>query len=109
MIRTEKTLSEVMALLSSQGYTEGYNLLQLRGSRDNQSNEIDFANLVIDKIYRFSGQNDAADEAILYSISNLKNGLKGLFVNGYGIYTDEEASTIIEKISLNTLDYANHE
>ncbi|MDV3871427.1 MAG: hypothetical protein E6Q26_06145 [Acinetobacter sp.] len=109
MIRTEKTLSEVMALLSSQGYTEDYNLLQLRGSRDNQSNEIDFANLVIDKIYRFSGQNDAADEAILYSISNLKNGLKGLFVNGYGIYTDEEASTIIEKISLNTLDYANHE
>jgi hypothetical protein len=98
-----------MALLSSQGYTEDYNLLQLRGSRDNQSNEIDFANLVIDKIYRFSGQNDAADEAILYSISNLKNGLKGLFVNGYGIYTDEEASTIIEKISLNTLDYANHE
>ena len=109
MIRTDKTLSEVMALLSSQGYTEDYNLLQLRGSRDNQSNEIDFANLVIDKIYRFSGQNDAADEAILYSISNLKNGLKGLFVNGYGIYTDEEASTIIEKISLNTLDYANHE
>ena len=109
MIRTEKTLSEVMALLSSQGYTEDYNLLQIRGSRDNQSNEIDFANLVIDKIYRFSGQNDAADEAILYSISNLKNGLKGLFVNGYGIYTDEEASTIIEKISLNTLDYANHE
>lgn len=109
MIQTEKTLSEVMALLSSQGYTEDYNLLQLRGSRDNQSNEIDFANLVIDKIYRFSGQNDAADEAILYSISNLKNGLKGLFVNGYGIYTDEEASTIIEKISLNTLDYANHE
>lgn len=109
MIRTEKTLSEVMALLSSQGYTEDYNLLQLRGSRDNQSNEIDFANLVIDKIYRFSGQNDAADEAILYSISNLKNGLKGLFINGYGIYTDEEASTIIEKISLNTLDYANHE
>ena len=109
MIRTEKTLSEVMALLSSQGYTEDYNLLQLRGSRDNQSNEIDFANLVIDKIYRFSGQNDAVDEAILYSISNLKNGLKGLFVNGYGIYTDEEASTIIEKISLNTLDYANHE
>ena len=109
MIRTEKTLSEVMALLSSQGYTEDYNLLQLRGSRDNQSNEIDFANLVIDKIYRFSGQNDAADEAILYSKSNIKNGLKGLFVNGYGIYTDEEASTIIEKISLNTLDYANHE
>ncbi len=109
MIRTEKTLSEVMTLLNSQGYTEDYNLLQLRGSRDNQSNEIDFANLVIDKIYRFSGQNDAADEAILYSISNLKNGLKGLFVNGYGIYTDEEASTIIEKISLNTLDYANHE
>ena len=109
MIRTEKTLSEVMALLSSQGYTEDYNLLQLRGSRDNQSNEIDFANLVIDKIYRFSGQNDAADEAILYSISNLKNGIKGIFVNGYGIYTDEDATTIIEKISLNTVDYANHE
>lgn len=102
MIRTEKTLSEVMAVLNSQGYTEDYNLLQLPGYRHNESTEIDFRHLVIDKVYRFSGQNDAADEAILYSISNLKNGIKGVFVNGYGIYTDEEATAIIEKISLST-------
>ncbi|MBF6652954.1 hypothetical protein C3B47_08620 [Flavobacterium columnare] len=104
MISTEKTLSEVIAVLDKRGYTENFNLLEVQDSYKDDGGKIDLNDLVIDKIYRFTGQNDVDDEAILYAMRNIKDGAKGIFVNGYGIYTDEEATAIIEKISVNEVD-----
>ena len=44
---------------------------------------------LIDKVYRFEGDSDPADEATVYAISSPKYGIKGVPVNGTGIYTDE--------------------
>lgn len=104
MINTEKTLSEVMGVLRQRGYTEDFNLLEVRDSYTDKGGKIDIKDLVIDKIYRFSGLNDVEDEAILYAMRNTRDGAKGVLVNGYGIYTDEEATAIIEKISVNEID-----
>ncbi len=104
MISTEKTLSEVIAVLRERGYTEDFNLLEVQNSYKDDGVKIELNDLVIDKIYRFSGQNDVDDEAILYAMHNIKDGAKGIFVNGYGIYTDDEADAIIEKISVNEVD-----
>lgn len=104
MIQTEKTLSEVMEVLRKRGYTEDFNLLEVRDSYKEGGKKIDLKDLVIDKIYRFSGLNDVEDESILYAMHNTRDGAKGLLVNGYGIYTDEEATEIIKKISVNELD-----
>lgn len=103
MIRVEKTLSEVMTVLNRQGYTQDYNLLHVPNSCLDVKDKMSLKHLVITGIHRFSGQNDAADEAILYAIHNIKNGAKGILVNGYGIYTDEHATAIIEKISMNAI------
>lgn len=100
MIVTEKTLSQVMEVLRQRGYTEDFNLLEVRDSYVKDGEKIDLSDIVIDKIYRFSGQNDVADEAILYAMRNLKDGAKGVFVNGYGTYTDDEADEIIRKITV---------
>ncbi|PZU79905.1 MAG: hypothetical protein DI529_17100, partial [Chryseobacterium sp.] len=61
-------------------------------------------NIVIDKIYRFTGLNDLEDEAILYAMRNQKDGAKGIFVNGYGTYSDSVANSIIEQIAVNEDD-----
>lgn len=104
MIHTEKTLSEVIEVLKGRGYTEDFNLLEVKDSYKEEGDPVDINDLVIDKIYRFSEQNDVEDEAILYAMRNLKDGAKGIFVNGYGIYTDEEATAIIEQITINEVD-----
>lgn len=62
------------------------------------------SDIVIDKIYRFSGQNDVDDEAILYAMRNTKDGAKGVFVNGYGIYSDDDADAIIDQITIHEDD-----
>ena len=64
MITTEKTLSEVMEILRQRGYTEDFNLLEVSASYTPDKHCININDLVIDKIYRFTGQNDPDDEAM---------------------------------------------
>lgn len=100
MIFTEKTLVEVIEILRSRGYTEDFNLLEENLSYSRQGEEVDISDIVIDRIYRFTGLNDVDDESILYAMRNVKDGVKGILVNGYGIYTDGGANAIINTISL---------
>ena len=44
------------------------------------------------------------DEAILYAMRNQKDGAKGIFVNGYGTYSDSVSNSIIEQIAVNEDD-----
>jgi len=104
MLSTEKTLSEVIEILRQRGYTEDFNLLEENISYKKGGEKVDLNDIVIDKIYRFTGQNDLEDEAILYAMTNQKDGAKGVFVNGYGTYTDSGANAVISKITVNEND-----
>ncbi|WP_343532928.1 phosphoribosylpyrophosphate synthetase [Pedobacter sp.] len=99
MIRTEKTLSEVMEVLRGRGYVEDFNLLEENISYRDGGEKVNLSDIIIDKIYRFTGQNDPDDEAILYAMRNVKDGAKGIFVNGFGIYTDDRADAVIAQIT----------
>ena len=98
MINTEKTLTEVIEVLRSRGYVEDFNLFEVGLSYKKSNEKVNLNDIVIDKTYRFTGQNDLEDEAVLYAMRNTKDGVKGIFVNGYGTYSDKEADEIIGKI-----------
>lgn len=100
MIFTEKTLVEVIEVLRKRGYTEDFNLLEENISYTKGGEKVDLNDIVIDRIYRFTGLSDLDDESILYAMRNVKDGVKGIFVNGYGTYTDAGANEIIRKISI---------
>jgi len=104
MIQTEKTLTEVLEVLRGRGYTEDFNLLEEYASYKKNGEKVNLHDIVIDKIYRFTGENDMEYESILYAMRNKKDGAKGVFVNGYGTYTDELANAIIKEISVNEID-----
>lgn len=98
---TEKPLSQVLDVLRKRGYTEDLNLLEEGISYKEDHTAVDLDELVIDKIYRFTGFNDLDDEAILYAIHNKADGVKGVIVNGYGTYSNPAANSIIEAIAVN--------
>ena len=104
VLSTEKTLSEVIEVLRQRGYTEDFNLLEENISYKIDGEKVNLRDIVIDKIYRFTGLNDLEDEAILYAMRNQKDGAKGVFVNGYGTYSDSAANSIIEQISVDEDD-----
>lgn len=53
------------------------------------------------EVYRFEGNTDPADEAVVYGIES-KNGLKGVLVNAYGPYSDTMSSEMARKLQIHT-------
>ena len=92
------TLSETMQRLKAEGYTEDFNLgFDCVHCRNGQL-KIFPSDFHIDKYFRFEGQSDPSDAAILYAISSEKYGVRGLLVNGYGIYSEPIADQMLAKL-----------
>jgi len=86
----ETTLSETMNLLRKDGYRYDFNLREnlLHCSHQGESFSVD--DLVIDQVYRFEGDSNPDDSAVLYAISAPNVGLKGVLVDGYGVSSNED-------------------
>ena len=52
----------------------------------------------IDKSFRFDVDEDPSDQAVLYAISSQVHNIKGLLVNGYGIYSDDVSNDMLDKL-----------
>jgi hypothetical protein len=92
------TLSEAIEILKKQGYIEDFNIHGnlLRSSSGNHT--LGHTEFVIDKSFRFDVDEDPSDQAMLYAISSTDNNIKGLLVNGYGIYSEDETNELLEKL-----------
>jgi len=96
------TLSETINELIKLGYTHDFNIQE----ECLVCNQLNFTlspnDFQIDKVYRFEGASNPADQSILYAISSPGLKIKGTLVNGYGISADETSSKLIEKLQTNT-------
>jgi hypothetical protein len=90
------TVSEAVNDLKKRGYTEDFNITSDALVCDLARFHPDDFEIV--EIYRFEGNSDPADEAIVYAIES-KVGLKGVLVNGYGISADPLSSSMVKKFS----------
>ena len=99
MVSYMLTLSERMNELRLKGYKEEFNIQCDGIDSGNGCIKLSPDDFQIDAYYRFEGQSDPADEAILYAISSERYGLKGLLVNGYGVYSDDMTNEMLKKLS----------
>ena len=91
------TVSQAVNELKKRGYTLDFNLQENCIICNQQKfNPEDFK---IVEVYRFEGDSDPADEAVVYAIES-KNGLKGVLVNGYGISAETLSSDMAKKLSM---------
>ena len=58
----------------------------------------------VDKYYRFEGESNPSDSAILYAISSDKYQLKGVLVNAYGIYSESVTDEMVEKLDIRKIN-----
>src|SRR5690606_38923065 len=92
------TLSGPMEKLKTEGYTEDFNLNTDCIYCNNGQLKMFPDDFRIDKFYRFEGLSDPAEASILYAISSEKYDVKGLLVDGYGIYSEPLTSEMIAKL-----------
>ena len=92
------TLTEGINALKLQGYTQDFNLKEnclecIAGKKNLLPHEF-----TIDKSFRFDVDEDPSDQAVLYAISSHIHNIKGLLVNGYGIYSDAVSNDMLDKL-----------
>lgn len=92
------TLSQAMNALRDEGYVEDFNLKHDCIECNNGERILLNSEFEVDSFYRFEGMSDPADASILYAISSKKHQLKGLLVNGYGIYSDQLTDEMLQKL-----------
>lgn len=95
---TMTTLSEIITKLKAEGYTEDFNLKDQYLAGQRSAIWLSPDEFVVDRHYRFEGNSDPDDEAVVYAISAPKFNLKGTLVNGYGIYSDAGADELVRAL-----------
>jgi len=88
-MKSYETVTEALADLKRRGFTHDFNLRV--GQFQWQALAATYApsQLHIMETYRFEGDSDPADEAIVYAIS-ADDGVHGSFVSAYGPYANSE-------------------
>ena len=93
------TVTEAVKGLRQRGYTIDFNLEADRIFCDQTPLSLTPAEFEITEVYRFEGDSDPADEAIVYAIESI-HGQKGMLVNGFGISADKIGEEMIKKLSV---------
>ena len=97
---TYETVSGAVNGLIKRGYTMDFNLDEnCIVCQEDKFNPEDFE---IVEVYRFEGNSDPADEAIVYAIESNK-GHKGVLVNGYGPSSETIGSEIAKKLHIHSI------
>jgi len=96
------TLSQTINGLKGEGYLLDFNIKDECLVCHQTPIELHPDDFEIDKVFRFEGESNPDDEAILYAISSPKYGVKGVLVNGYGISADDASNAIAAKLQRHT-------
>jgi hypothetical protein len=91
------TVSEAVNGLKARGFELDFNLQENCLICD--AGKFDVNDFEIVEVYRFEGNSDPSDEAVVYAIES-KTGMKGVLVNGYGISADAMSSDMAKKLTI---------
>jgi len=90
------TVTEAVNGLKQRGYTLDFNL---KGSLvECEGQNFNPKEFEITEFHRFEGNSDPGDEAVVYAIES-RNGLKGVLVNAFGVYSEPLSDEMIKKLS----------
>jgi len=87
--RSMTPLSVVMNRLTEKGYGSEFKIEKEGAVLDGASRHYQPSELKIVKIYRFEGESDPGDMAVLYAVES-NDEEKGLILNAYGTYSDQD-------------------
>lgn len=91
------TVTEAIKDLKARGFTLDFNLHTDMLQCFNPDMMLSPKDFEIQEIYRFDGNTDPGDEAIVYAIES-KDGHKGVFVNGYGPSAEAVGADMMKKL-----------
>jgi hypothetical protein len=92
------TLSEAVNDLQKRGFTTDFKLCNDGIECPMPELKLNPDHFEIMEVHHFDGMTDPADEAIVYAIESKDGKIKGMLVNGYGIYTESLSDQMLKKL-----------
>lgn len=96
---TYDTVTEAVSGLKQRGYNIDFNLEADGVCCTDTPLSLKPAEFEITEFYRFEGESDPADEAVVYAIES-HGGHKGLLVTGFGISAEGMGEEMVEKLTV---------
>lgn len=97
-MREAQTLSQVLERLQRKGYVEDFKAYG-QGMRVIPKNiMVDPETLIVDGIYRFEGETDLNEEAMIFALNCPKNNFKGTYVVAFGPMMDSADIAIVQRL-----------
>lgn len=93
------TLAEAVNGLKQRGYTIDFNIERDRIVCHKTPLVLQPHQFEITEVYRFEGDTDPADEAVVFAIES-KEGEKGVLVSGYGASDDAVTDEMMQKLRM---------
>ena len=90
------TVSQAVNGLKERGYTLDFNLKS--NSLECEGQKFNAKDFEITEFHRFEGNSDPGDEAVVYAIES-KNGMKGVLVNAFGVYSESLSDDMMKKLN----------
>lgn len=94
------TVSTAITTLKERGYKTDFNLAFDKLICNETKACLNPDEFEITEVYRFEGESNPSDQAVVYAVAAKDGGMKGVFVNGYGIYSDPLSDDMIKKLSM---------
>ena len=100
LLTNKGTLADAMRTLREKGYTANFSLQQDKVVCSEGRCELGPEDFEVEHAFRFDVMSDPGDQSVLYAISAKNHDIKGLLVNGYGIYSEPSTNEILRKLDV---------
>ncbi|CAN5530574.1 hypothetical protein BH10BAC5_BH10BAC5_05030 [soil metagenome] len=94
-----KTVSQIMERMREHHFIHDFSVSEDKLVCKSTGESFTPDEVIVEKVYRFEGDSDPEDMAIVYGIES-KSGTKGILLDAYGTYADPEVSEFIKNVPL---------
>ena len=94
----ESSMTQLLTRLTGRGFTANLGVVDGTMRVLDTQRVLRTADLVIREVYRFEGESDPDDMAIVYALESA-DGTRGVLVDAFGIYADPEVGALMSAIS----------
>ena len=96
-IQAMTTLSECTTIAMNRGYSENFRVIDIGLVTEDEKRIYKPSDIKISNFYRFEGNSNPDDNAILYLIET-NDGRNGTLADAYGVYADSLISNFIKQV-----------
>jgi len=94
------TVSSALNSLKARGYAKDFNIAFDKLICTDTDECLNLHEFEITEVYRFEGESNPSDEAVVYAVESKDGNMKGALVNAYGPYADSLSDDMIKKLSI---------